>query len=250
MQERKRFYIDTHGIDNNAFARIIQKAIELENQLKNVSRIVFITHRLHNDGWLKRQFGNNITKSLIEGTQLPNSNVIAKHESLNSYYKSDNEILITLGLKSDDILLLDDHYNINAVIALPSTKKSINKWTQITNATNIDTNMIATSFPNPPCVVIKALEELTKEINMSTGLSNSSDNKLAKTYLRTLVKYEIPLFEDIIESYLIKELNWTKRHSNELLEIINKINNDRSFHGGEKTGLKSNINRWKKECEE
>jgi hypothetical protein len=58
------------------------------------------------------------------------------------------------------------------------------------------------------------------------------------------------LQETEIESYLIKELNWTKEHSNDLLEIINKINTGRSFKGGEQTGLKYHIDRWKKECGE
>ena len=85
---------------------------------------------------------------------------------------------------------------------------------------------------------------------MSTGISHSSDDKLAKTYLRALAKYGYLLNEIEIESYLIKQLGWTKDHANDLLEIINKINNGRSFQGGDKTELKRHINRWKEECEE
>jgi len=250
MQERQRFYTNAHGVDDNAVARIIQKAIDLENQLGNVSRIVFVAHGLQNDGWLERQYGRDGAKKLRTGARLPNSNVPAKFESLKTYRTTDNEILITLGLESDDILLLDDNYDINAIISLPWIQNSVDKWARITNATNIDDNVPATSFPDPPCVVIKALEDLTQSINMSTGLSHSSDDILAKTYLRTFVKYGVPLQEIEIESYLIKKLNWTKEHTNELLEIINKINSGRSFQGGDKTGLKYHIDRWREECGE
>ncbi len=33
MEERERFYTNAYGVDDNAFARIIQKAIELEDNL-------------------------------------------------------------------------------------------------------------------------------------------------------------------------------------------------------------------------
>jgi len=250
MQNRQRFYTSAHGVDDNAVARIIQKAIDLENQLDNVSRIVFVAHGLQNSGWLERQYGTDGAKKLRKGARLPDSSVPAKFESVKTYRAVDNEILITLGLESDDILLLDDNFNIITIIALPWLQNSVDKWVRITNATNIDNNVQAVSFPNPPCVVIKALEDLTESINMSTGLLHSSDDQLAKTYLRTFNKYGIPLQEIEIESYLIKQLNWTKEHSNDLLDIINKINNGRSFQGGDKTGLHYHIKRWKKECGE
>lgn len=250
MKDRNRFYISAHGVDDNALTRIIQKAIDLENQLNNVSRIVFVANGLQNDGWLERQFGSEGVKQLRKGARLPGSNVTAKFESLKTYSTVDNEILITMGLESEEILLLDDNYDINAMIALPWLQNSVDKWAKIVNAINIDNNVPADSFANPHCVVIKALEDLTESINMSTGLLHPSDDRLAKTYLRTFDKYGIPLQETEIESYLIKQLNWTKEHTNDLLEIINKINNRRGFQGGDKTGLQHLIRRWKEECGE
>lgn len=248
MQNRYRFYIDSHGPDDDAAKQIIRKAIELEMQLGNVSRIVFVAHGLQHDGWLERLYGSNAAKKLRTGAQLPQSAILAKFESLKTYQPRDFEIIITLGLDSDEILLLDDNYDINAILALPWVENGVNKWANITNAINIDDNIAANSFANPPCIVIKALEALTRSINMSTGLLNSSDDNMAKTYLRALVKYSIPLQQVEIESYLIKHLNWTKEHADHLLKIIEKINEGRSFQGGEKTGLQHHFNRWKEAC--
>lgn len=85
---------------------------------------------------------------------------------------------------------------------------------------------------------------------MSTGLSHQSDDNLAKTYLRTLAKYEVTLQEVEIESYLIKQLNWDKEYADDLIEIIKKINTGRSFQGGDKTGLQHYFKNWKAECDE
>lgn len=248
MQIRKRFYTNAHGADDNAVSIIIQKAIEIDVHVSNISRIVFVAHGLQNGGWLDRKYGPKVVNKLKKGTLLPNTKIVAKFESLKTYKSIDNEIVITLGIENDDILLLDDNYNINTIIALPWIKNSVDKWARITNAINIDDNIQANSFTNPPCIVIQALEHLTESINMSTGLCHYNDDNLAKTYLRALTKYGFQLQETEIESYLIKQLDWTKKYANELLSIIIKINTGHSFKGGDKTGLKNYITNWQKEC--
>lgn len=203
MKNRQRFYTKACEVDDNAVARIIQKAIEIEQQIGTISRIVFVAHGLQNDGWLERRYGSDYVKKLIKGAELPNSKIPAKFESLKTYQKTNNEILITLGLESDEILILDDNYgfnDINSIIALPWPQHSVDKWARITNAVNIDDNLQADSFPNPPCIVTKALEELTEHINLLTGIRQPNDNERAKTYLRALQKHQIPLPEIEIES--------------------------------------------------
>lgn len=120
MFDRLRFYTSAHGNDDNALPKIIKKALELEKQLGNVNRIVFIAHGLQNDGWLRRLFGDEGVKKLLKGTKLSSkSTIIAKFESLKTFQSRGNEILITLGLESDNILRLDDNYDILAIFALP-----------------------------------------------------------------------------------------------------------------------------------
>ena len=250
MFSRERYFTKGHGVDDAACHRIIQKAIEIEGRLGNVSRIVFVAHGLQNDGWLERQYGYDGAKRLKKGgVKLPGSQVFAKFDSLKTYNSVSGEIVVTLGLESDDILKIDDAFEISAILALPWTENSVDKWAQITNAINIDNDQPANSFVNPDPIVIKALGHLSESINMSTGLRNSGDDHLAKTYLRALYKYKFDLNEDQIESYLIKNLDWSKEHSEHLLDIIRKINTGRSFHGGSKTGLKSYIDLWRKECQ-
>jgi hypothetical protein len=250
MQVRLRFYTGAHGVNDDAVSRIITKAISLESVIENVSRIVFISHGLGNDGWLERQYGDDGVKKLRKGAKLPGSRVNARFDSLKTYAPVNNEILITLGLGSDEILTLDDNYDTSAIISLPWMEDDVVKWSKITNAVNIDDNTNAISYDLPSCIVRKALEDLTDSINMTTGLSHSSDDNKAKTYLRALNHYDYTLDELQIEAYLINQLNWKKRHTDKLLEIVARLNTGRSFHGGDKTGYKNHIKIWKNECGE
>lgn len=249
MHNRERYFIQTQGPNDAAFAALIQRAIEIENRLGGIERIVFVAHGLNNSGWLERQYGRDGVTKLKKGAQLPGSNITARFESLKNYDTVENEILITMGLRSDEILLLDDNPGIAAILALPWAPDDVDKWSRICEAINIETGAIADPYNDPDCIVKRALIDLTESINMATGLHHSSDDDLAKTYLRTLLKYEYPLPELDIEACLINDLDWRKEYADQLLAIINKINNGRSFQGGDKTNLKYHIDRWRKECE-
>jgi len=249
MHNRERYFIQTQGPNDAAFTLLIQKAIEIENRVGTIERIVFVAHGLNNSGWLERQYGRDGVTKLKKGSQLPGSNVTAKFESLKNYDTVENEILITMGLRSDEILLLDDNLGIAAILALPWASDDVDKWSRICEATNVEVNVVAEPYDDPDCVITRALIDLTESINMTTGLSHSSDDNLAKTYLRALIKHNYTLPEPEIEAYLINNLDWMKENASQLLSIINRINNGRSFQGGDKTNLKYHIDRWRKECE-
>ena len=71
------------------------------------------------------------------------------------------------------------------------------------------------------------------------------DNARAKTYVRALKKYEPELNSDLVCSYLVNELDWQVRHSNDVRKLIDTLNNGKYFMGGEKTGLQNHYKRWK-----
>jgi hypothetical protein len=250
MHPRERYYINAHGPDENAVSTIIAKAIQLSRTIPNVGRIVFLTNGFNNTQWLEKLFGYDTLKKLKKGTKLPGTSAIGKFESLRTYSPQSNDIVVTFTLRSDDILLVDDDFGISSLLVIPWINEDIEKWTHITNAIHVQTNAAAQSYELPPCEVRQALQDLTHSINISTGLGNPSDDDLAKTYLRTLTHYKYRLDPFEMESYLIKDLNWWKRHCDELLEIVNKINAGKFFQGGDKTGHKYHNDRWKNACEQ
>lgn len=247
MKNRLRFYIDIEGNDDSAVSEVIQKAIQLEHAVV-AKRIVFIAHTLQNDGWLERQFERDGVNKLKKGARLNGSDCNSVFMSLKNYSPSDNEIVITLGLDSDDILKIEDNYGIQALIAIPWLRGGVDKWAKMSGAIELRTNQALEAAERPDAVVCQAFENLSKSINMSTGIHHHMDEERAKTYLRALHKYEYHLNEEKIENLLVGELKWTKDHAEDVLEIIRKINNGKSFQGGAKTGLKSYITQWINEC--
>jgi hypothetical protein len=253
MQKRLRFYTSIDGNNDEVFEKIIQKAIEIEKQYGNIDRIVFITPSLGTIGWLETyfspQFRLNVKNAFLKGVVIPKSNTKAYIETIKTYENTGEEIIITLGLSSDIILSLEENANIIAIMSLPPTCDCLDKWARITNAININDEIQAESFPNPECIVSIALDDLSYKLNLN-GLPNCYDDQIAKTYLRALQKCDCKLDEDIIESYLLKSLHWTKNHTDKIIKIVKSINSGKSFHGGDKTGLKRYVDRWKAKVKE
>ena len=82
---------------------------------------------------------------------------------------------------------------------------------------------------------------------MSTGIHHPMDNERAKTYIRSLHKYESELNPDSVRSYLVKDLHWDTQDAEDIVKLIETLNDGKYFQGGEKKGLQVYYKRWKKE---
>ena len=128
-------------------------------------------------------------------------------------------------------------------------KNLTDKWIQTWNAVEISgKGKKEEKFPDPTPIVKLAMQDLTKIINMSTGISHSMDNNKAKTYIKVLHKYENDLNPDIVGAYLVRELNWNTEHAKDIKKLIDTLNKGRFFKGGEKTGLQNYYKKWKEKC--
>lgn len=241
-------YTDSKGPDPTAEAKVLNQIMELAATIPGTSRIVFVSHTKGNTGWLTRWFGMGSEKKFLTGITMPGTSVPAKFESLNTYRSEKNEILVVLGLKSDDVLKLEDNCEAAAILGLPWVPGDLEKWARITSAQELLSGNFAASYSTPNCLVCQALTELSESINMSTGIHHPSDEEQCKTYLRALHGDGIVLDEAQIEAYLFKDLDWRKENLNDVIEIIHKINTGKTFHGGAKTGHQRDLDRWRKSC--
>lgn len=252
MKDRKRYYTTLDNTDDNAIKVVITKAIEIAQINSNYCRIVFLIRTLKSYFWLEPMYSKDIIKKLKGNTDicLPNTTIPATLNCLKNYNPIEGDIVISLGLLSDEILLIEDNFEISAIIALPPswTYVNIEKWTRITDSKNLNNDIEKQLYSCPPCLVVRALSSLSKTINMSTGIRNSSDNELAKTYIRALKKSNISLQPLEIEAYLFNKLNWEKKNIDDFIKLITIVNNGGWFKGGRKTGLSSYLKKWENEC--
>lgn len=248
---KQRFYIDTEGNDDEAYREAMQFACILADQDNEITRVVILVHTKNNTGWFERLYGREIEKKLFTGTKFKDCKPLFKFETKKTYNDSytPSELVITCGLDAEDVLKIDDFYSVKAIIAIPWLRDRLQKWVQTWNPMELRGNQKAVvAFANPSCIVIKAMTDLTRSINMSTGIHHPSDEEAAKTYILALHKYEPSLEADIVGSYLVRELGWVTEHAKDVEKLINTLNNGKHFQGGRRTGLQNYYKRWKAEC--
>ena len=251
--DKQRFYFDIEGNDDEAYREAIQHACELAAKDKEIEKVILLIHTKRNTGWFERLFGRETVKSLFKGVYFKDCGPIFKFETKKTYSEGvyePSEIVITCGLDSDDVFKIDDSYSVKAIIAIPWLRKHLQKWVKTWNPTELRGNQQSVvAYDEPTCIVKNAMKALTLSINMSTGISHSSDEDQAKTYILALYKYEPSLNADIVGSYLVRELNWETEHAKDVEKLINTLNNGKYFQGGSRKGLQYYYKQWKKECE-
>lgn len=229
----------------------MQFACKLADEDSEIKKVILLAASKKNTGWLDRLYGAKVVKQLFGGKTFKSCKPVFKIETTQTYKDkyTPSEIVITLGLDAADLFKVDDYYSVKGIIAIPWLKKHTEKWVQTWSPKELRGNQTASKgFPNPSCIVIKAIKELTESLNMSTGIRHPSDERNAKTIILALHKYEPELDSDIVASYLVRELNWESEPANEMKELINTLNAGKFFKGGERTGLKDYYKRWKEEC--
>lgn len=247
-----KFYIDTHGNDDNSYNMAFQFAVSLVKSDNQIKKIIFLVGSKNKTGWLDRLYGSDVVKKLFNG--INQNGILVKVETLRTLqnnYSTKTDIIIACGLNSDEIFKIEDYRNIKYIIAIPWLKELTQSWINTNQPLLLEINgdkitiSAEEKIKKPSIIIQEAFKELTAVINNSTGISHPSDNNRAKTYVKTLFKYEPELNSDLICSYLVNELSWQTKHANDIRKLIDTLNNGKFFNGGEKTGLQNHYKRWK-----
>jgi hypothetical protein len=248
---KNRFFIATSGNDDNAYLEAIDYACKLANHDPEIKRVVLLLLTKNNAGWFERLFGQVVVKQLFNGTKFKDCKPEFKFETRKTYSDSfsPSEIVITCGLDSEDVLPIDDFYSVKVIIAIPWLRNGLEKWVQIWEPTELRGNQQSVAkYPEPSCIVKKAMQDLTEGINLSTGITHPLDEEQAKTFILALHKYEPNLDADILGAYLVRELNWDTDQAKQVEKLITILNNGKYFKGGQRTGLQNYYKQWKEEC--
>lgn len=243
---KQRFYIDTRGTDDKAYQEAMQYACQLANENSNIDRIILLAATKGNTGWLDRLYGDQTVKKLFKGTTFKDCKPTFKIETLRTYSDGPSkDIVICMGLKSEDVFKVDDFYAAEAIIAIPWIPEHLEEWIKTWSPIELRTKKSAEGFELPDPIIQVAMKELTNDINMTTGITHPSDEHQAKTYVRALHKY-MDIDGEIVAAYLTRELGWDTEHALDLKKLIDTLNAGKYFKGGDKTFLKNYINEWKK----
>ncbi|MFI8605161.1 hypothetical protein ACIGCP_11905 [Cellulophaga baltica] len=245
---KERYYINTQGNDDEAYREAMHFALELTKKGMDAKTVILLARTKQNVGWLERLFDRQTVKKLFRGLRFENSEPLFLIKTVKTYteYSASNDIVIGMGLDSDDLMKLDDYYDVKAIISIPWLNESIQSWVKTWSPTDLRTKEKPTAFSMPEPIVQMAMKELTSNINMSTGIRNSFDNDRAKTYIRALHKYSV-LDGEIVMAYLVRELGWDSDNATDVKKLIDTLNNGKYFKGGDKTYLKNHIKSWEED---
>lgn len=249
---KKRYYIDTFSTDDKAYEEAIKFADKLAVKNNEIKKVILLISTKQANKWFERIYNKAIVKKLFVGTRLNNFLPIFKFETKRNINDnvSQSVIVITCGLDSEDILKIDNFSSIKAIIAIPWTIEGIQQWLKAWNPLELRSNKVAfTVNPNPKCIVMEALEDLTASINIIDIFVHKNDEKKVKKYLFTLYKNNEILESEQIFSYLINRLNWPIASAIKIKELINTINNGKLFDGLEDIDTSLLYAEWAKRCE-
>ncbi|AZJ35981.1 hypothetical protein [Tenacibaculum singaporense] len=242
-----RYYNNNKGPIKENETSAVRKALEICNEVGDIEEIILLIHTKRQTTYIERVFEMSNVKKLFSNTiihpKFPPFR-IETVKTFNSDYPS-KKIVVAFGLRSSELYKYDDFQSIYALIAHQWVEPDLKDWAEKWGAINIDTGLAIESVELPDLVVQNAFKDLTSSINMSTGIVNSSDNALCKTYIRALKKYNYKLDSKKIYAFLTKNLNWDYDDANDVIKLIDKVNSGGYFQGGDKTGLQHHIKKWK-----
>ncbi len=249
--DKQRFYIHTEGLDEAAYKKAIKSAYELADNDTSIKRIILLLYAKNQVILLEKIFSSQIIRKLLTDTgyTFPDTKVCLKIETIKTYedaFSTSADIVITFGINAENIFRLDDFYCTKVIIAIPWLVQGLEKWIKTWEPIELNGEQNAIMpYPLPSLIVQQAFQTLTSLINMSTGISHSSDKEMAKTFVLALHGNEQSLDANAVFAYLVKELNWDTDTANKIEKLIETLNSGGHFKGGDRSRLQLFYNQWK-----
>src|SRR5690554_4973553 len=207
--EKRRYYNDNIGPIKENEVLAFKKALELCNEIGDITQIVLLIHTKRNTGYLERIFGTRNLNDFFRGIRIDSNFPPLKIETVRTFndHWTGKKIVVTFGLRSNELYKYDDYHNVAGIIAHQWSEDSVKDWAKSWGAVNLKSEIKIEKTALPDKVVQQAFIDLSNSINMTTGIHHFMDEEQCKTYIRALNKYNYELNSKEIFSFLTTELN-------------------------------------------
>jgi hypothetical protein len=224
MIPRQRFYTPSQFTEDRVLVKLLRQVI-LINSAAPISKIVFVGFSLGQTGLIEQLFNDDsvVKKMNKGGYQVPPLTINMEYTSKEKYRPSKGDVMVPIGLRSDEILKLEDYNECLAIIAIPYAEKEIEKWCKITQATEVETGNTQPPYSDIDCITKKAFGYMDS-INMNSGTLEVGDQDRVVTYFKELLENGVSLSNDEeIENYLMNSLDWTKQNIETIFPIMQRL---------------------------
>lgn len=144
---------------------------------------------------------------------------------------------------------------VTAVCVVPWIMEDVRAWVQTWGAERLmlPGELAAASAPSPSFtldpILRVALEELTKSVNLSTGITHSLDKAKAVNLFRLLRDAQIPFDPEAVKGWLLANENWKPSGANDVRQVAADILAGKSLQavkiGGRPAYGKADLARWR-----
>lgn len=244
----EKFYFKTEA------RKALDFAISKAQEQNTIKRVVLYIDTQDNLGWFDELFSRDFTKRLLKEEAILREEVCVCIKTKKTYHGAtfgSEDVVLCFGTDSRDLRRLEDMRGVKCMILIPSLESdSAEEWIRSRIVIDVETDEAIIKPEQPTAIVKMALKLLTESINLSTGILHPSDERLAKTYIRALHRYENRLDGLVVDAYLVNHLEWCAKHAQEVKRLIDILNDGRYFKGGDTKELAARYKSWKKKVGE
>lgn len=237
-----RYYFDCGDYQNDmkrAFDACFNHVVSLINEGHVYHRMVILAGQ--NDSmvsirtFMEQQFG----MALINGAnRIPRISLNVVFSTVRRYNVAQGfcDLLISCDLDSKELLKVEDEYGFGIIDNIEVKQYAdMERWGRVwgvTNPGNPDNSFVQL---NPQPIVQHALDQITRVINLGNRTAfNPLDEGFVKTCVLALNHHMGLIDADEVFAYVIRNRHWPVKLAYILVDYIDRLNNGRSFRGGDR----------------
>jgi hypothetical protein len=232
--------------DKAALKAAIEFGIDKAKEL-SLDRVIILIATKQHTGHIEGTYGKEgeaVVKRWLLGEKQSNG-ITVKIESKGTYSSIKKDLAVCVSFDTKDLFAVENESSVNAIIAVPFIQE-IDEWTKVWEAYEIRSAQKALPYPPLSCAVQKGLDNL--HAITYGGTDNSSDQYKMKTLARVLKKYEPATIPQAVGAYLLYTHRWKASYALYVQELLQKLQDGKTFQGGDKTGLDKIYKRWQLLC--
>lgn len=190
-----------------------------------VSDVILLTHTKHqlNHTGLSRFLGERVVRALAKGTVALGAGISLHAETIRTLrWPVRKSVLVVYYAETEILDFADGLQNIAGVVAVPEFPGRADDWATRWSVIVHGEDKKPTSPLIEDGVVVRALETLTRMVNLSTGLAHPRDKAFADEVLRILRAKGHADPTPHIRSWAIRN-GWKPEHAVKLEDLTKKI---------------------------
>ncbi|WP_147465008.1 hypothetical protein [Halococcus sp. IIIV-5B] len=251
MPDRTEYYIESHGPKEDAVKLGLQWLVQLGNQDTNKQKALIATRVKRTlEGVVESVVGEKAVKALKNKNPVTVGDIEMRHmtERIDVHSWSGGPILAVY--PSRDLLdKIDEMRGVTDVLVIPWHRDDVQFWIDQWGATELGSRNAKQNEREAPSIddniVEEALHDLDSLVNVSTGLTHSSDRSQAIEMFNILHRNGYKFDPEAIRIWLVAEKDWSPTNADDVQEIAEGVKNGKRFQYESGRWVNDILDQWK-----